>query len=236
VPLLRVRAELATPVALMEPLHLDGVLMAQRLGADRERLTRSCEAEHIATAPIPVVHLDHAGARAYLTSAAEPAPEARRLGEHLTRKRDADDWDYLSRPVNIASGALRDVCLRFPVIATPWLEWWAIGDRQGVRKVIKGVHAVGMLRRHGYGEVLGWDVIVESAVDADVDAAVAAVLVGSGRARRNLPAAWCEAPEVLERVPIAPPYWHPATWTEGVKVGRGTGLAQSVRERLVRLR
>lgn len=226
-PVLRVRATLHTPIALAHPLHLDGLLAAAAVTpADRERLARTSDPLAIHLPPIPLMALDHAGEHIYLTSEMEAAPEVRRSAEHVTRRRDPLDLDYLTRPIETRSGPGRDVLLRFPTLETPWVEWRCVAHRRPLLLLLRRrVEQIGMLRRHGYGVVQEWEVErVEEPVDQ--------VLVVGGRARRHLPVAWCDAPEIVERVPVRAPYWHPSTVVDGVRAGRLTGLSESLRSRL----
>jgi hypothetical protein len=221
-PRLRVRAYLSAPVALTAPLHLDGLLVSCAEVVAGRHVTRTCEAGEIVRPPIPLCAVSLLGRSAYLGSAAESAPNARRMSEHLTRRRDADDLDHLTKPVDTRSGPGRDVMLRFPILLTPYVEWQAVGSRRPMLKLLRRrVQAVGMLRRHGYGVVERWEIeSVEESPDT--------VLVSRGRARRNLPVEWLEAPEVVERVPLSAPYWHSATVGDGVLAGRLTGLRPDV--------
>lgn len=223
-PVLRVRATLQAPIAVADPLHLDGLLAAAAVTpADRGRLARTSDPAAIHLPPIPLMALDHAGGRIYLTSEMEAAPGARRSAEHLTRRRDPLDLDYLTRSIETRSGPGRDVLLRCPTLETPWVEWRCVAHRRPLLLLLRRrVDQVGMLRRHGYGIVSQWEV-------ERVDEPVEQVLVLAGRARRNLPASWCEAPEVVEPVPVRAPYWHASTVVEGVRAGRLTGISEALR-------
>lgn len=223
---LRVRAYLAAPVALTDPLHLDGLAAAVARGASRGRLARTSDGSEIVRPPLPIVALTHAGHQIHVCTAAEVAPDARRSREHLTRRRDGADLDYLTERVDTRSGPGRDVMMPYAVWLTPYVEWWCVGGRQGVRSMIeRRVTHVGMVRRHGMGSVARWEF-------TRTDESPCSLLVQRGRARRNLPTAWCEAPELVERVPVSAPYWHPSVFVPGVMVGRQTDLAAEVRRKV----
>lgn len=226
---LRVRAYLHTAIALIDPLHLDGIAVAVARGQEMSRLTRGSDANRIARPWLPIASIEYAGYAIRICTAAEMAPDARRAREHLTRRRDGTDLDYLTRSVETRSGSGRDVMMPYAIWLTPWVEWWCIGQRQGIRSMIaRRVTHVGMLRRHGMGSVARWEI-------EKMDAAPASMLVQSGRARRNLPRDWCSQPEAIEIVPVSPPYWHPASRTAGVAAGRFTDLSGPIRERIDRL-
>lgn len=229
-PLIRVRAYLSAPLALTEPLHLDGLLVACSHGVAGLHLTRTCAASDIVRPRIPVLDLHCRGQTVALCSAEILPPEARRTSDHLTRRRDGEDLDYLTAPVATRSGPGRDVMLRFPIVETPWVEWLAVGRRgKPIRSVLgRRAQSVGMLRRHGYGVVREW---TADKVEGQIEAAI----VAGGLARRNLPASWCDAAEVIENVPTRAPYWHPAMINHGVRAGRRTGLHPDVIDALGRL-
>lgn len=229
VPVLRIRAYVTTPVALTEPLHFDGLAAAVARGASKTRLTRADDGRDIVRPPLPIASITHGGHELYVCSAAEVAPNARRSREHLTRRRDGADLDYLESKVDTRSGPGRDVMMPYPVWLTPYVEWWCVGTRQGVRTMVaKRTTHVGMLRRHGMGEVSRWEIEV-------VEGDPVAVLLAGGRARRNLPREWCEAPEVVEHVPLSAPYWHPSVRAAGVRAGRLTGLASALEAKVTAL-
>jgi len=227
---LRVRAYLSAPVALSEPLHLDAIAASCAPGVRGQRLTRTCDAADIVRPRLPIASVTCAGHEVYVCSAAEVAPDAQRSREHLTRRRDGTDLDYLSAPVDTRSGPGRDVMLPVSVWLTPYVEWWAVGDRRGVRKLVeRRTTHVGALRRHGYGAVREWAFERMDGTDP------IGVLVTCGRARRNLPTAWCTMPELVERVPVSPPYWHPSTVVDGVLAGRHTDITDDVRGKMAGL-
>lgn len=221
-PVLRVRAYVDVPVALTEPLHLDALMVACSDGVSGQHITRSCPAEDIIRPRIPACSLTYGGHAVVLCSAEVLPPEARRRSEHLTRRRDGEDIDYLDRPVDTRSGPGRDVMLRFPVVETPYVEWWCVGRRKAVRRLIaRRIQSIGATRRHGYGVVRRWEI-------ETTDEPVSSVLVAGGVARRNLPAEWCDSEEIVESVPVAAPYWHPANVVPGLRAGRRTGLTDGV--------
>lgn len=230
-PVLRVRAHMQTPVALRDPLHLDAIMVARADGIAGRHITRSCPAAEIVRPKIPVCAVTFGGHTVALCSSEILPTEGVRRSEHLTRRRDGGDLDYLAAPIETRSGPGRDMMVRFPTVETPYLEWWCIGTRRGVRKLLSSrVAAVGMLLRHGYGRVHEW------VVDTMPDDPVSVALVAGGVARRNLPASWCDSDEIVEQVPISPPYWHPSSVAPGLRAGRRTGLAADLLRELDRVR
>lgn len=222
-PVLRVRAHLETPVALSTPLHLDSI-MAQCSDGMSDHVTRSDDAAALRQPDIPCAWLPHSAGRIHVASAAEPSPDAEYRAEHLTRRRDAGDLDHLTRRIETRSGPGRDIMLRFPAIAAEYLEWWCVGRRQAVRRLLgRRVRHVGRMRRHGYGAVREW------VIDA-IDRPPSDVLVRDGRARRNMPADWLDAPAITEQVPVRAPYWHASTRFDGIAAMRPAELSSRIRK------
>lgn len=217
-PVVEVIAHLGAPVVVTDALHLDGILSAVHPDCVGGGLTRTCAEDEIARPPIPLVARSAYGEEVYLCSAEEWPEGARRRSGHLTRRRDGDDLDRLTKPVQTASGPARDVLLRFPVVEAPWVRWIAVGGPEGIERLIRRARSVGSQRRQGYGEVLRWEVR-EMAEAKPMEA-----IVSSGAARRHLPAAWCEAPEIVDVGAVRPPYWHPSSRGPRVRRGTPTGI------------
>lgn len=227
--LLRVVARLGSPVVLREALHLDAILAAVHPSCVGGLLHRGSDASEIVVPPLPLATLRACGVVVHMASADQWPPEVRRRSGYLSRRRDGDDLDHLTRPVQTASGPDRDVLLRFPSITAPTVSWLAVGDRRGVQELLRRVGAVGALRRHGYGAVLEWTVREEEGDPASV-------LVASGVAQRHLPAEWCEEPESVVLGAWRLPYWHASVVGPRVSRGTPTGLRAEVREGVGRLR
>lgn len=224
--LLRVRAYLLTPLALTDPLHLDGLASSCHPDVRGGRLTRGSDAANVVRPTLPIASITHEGHKICVCSAAEVAPDARRSREHLTRRRDAADVDHLAKPVHTRTGPSRDVMLPYAVWLTPYVEWWCVGARRGLKKLMatRTTH-VGAMRRIGFGAVDRWQFDATSGDPAEC-------LVLAGRARRNLPIAWCDAPDVVEQIPVTHPYWHATSRADGVRQGRATGLVPEVLAKL----
>jgi len=220
-PVVEVVARLGTPVVVTDALHLDGILAAAHPDCVGGHLTRTCDASEIIRPRLPIVARSAYGEEVYLCSAEEWPADARRRSGHLTKRRDGEDLDHLTLPVQTASGPGRDVMLRHPVVEAPWMRWIAVGSVQGIRKLLRRAEAVGSLRRHGYGMVLAWEVRKQDGV-APIE-----VLIAAGAARRHLPAAWCDAPKIVDVGAIRPPYWHPCSRGPRVRRGVPTGLHET---------
>lgn len=219
-PVLRITARLGGPVVVRDALHLDGILAAVHPDCVGGALHRASDASEVIRPPLPIVVRRFEDDPVHLASAEEWPEDARRRSGHLTRRRDPDDLDHLTRPIQTASGPDRDVMLRFPVVEAATVSWVAVGDRSGVVSLLKRVPAIGSIRRHGYGVVLGWDVEVVRGADP------ASVLVSRGVARRHLPASWCEAPQAVTVGAWRAPYWHPSSIGARVTRGTPTGLRE----------
>lgn len=219
-PVVEVIARLGAPVVVTDALHLDGILSGVHPDTVGGHLHRGADPSEIIRPRLPVVSRSLYGEEVYLCSAEEWPAEARRRSGYLTRKRDGDDLDYLTQPIQTASGPGRDVLLRYPVVEAPWVRWVAVGSRRGILTLIRRAEAVGAIRRHGHGavlagagDVLGWEV-------RRLDMPALEVLVAGGLARRHLPAAWCDTPAAVDVGALRHPYWHRASY--GPRVRRGT--------------
>lgn len=226
--ILRVTARLGAPVALREALHLDGILAAAHPDTVGGHLHRASDAVEVRRPRLPVLSKRIRGEECHLASAEEWPEGASRRSGHLTSRRDGEDLDHLTRPIQTASGPERDVMLRFPVVEAPTVSWWCVGDRQGVGKLLRRVEAVGALRRHGYGTVLSWDVERVNGTMEPVE-----VVLHGGVARRHLPASWCDGAESIDVGATRVPYWHSSSVGPRVRRGTPTGLAPDVLEALV---
>lgn len=224
-PLLQITARMAGPVVLYDALHFDGLMVACHSGRGGAPIGRGSDASEIVRPSIPVASLTYGGATVRLCSAAELAPDARRYGAHITRRRDGSDLDYLTRPINPRSGTDRDVMLRLPAAASSYVRWYAVGRRRPVKQMLRRCHAIGAVRRDGFGAVASWEV-------EEIDGPSSLALVAHGRARRHIPAAWCVTPVDVQRLPLAAPYWHPSSVAPAVSLGATVELAREVARRL----
>jgi hypothetical protein len=214
---LLVTAHMLTPIAGVDPVHLDAILVAATTGA---RLTR--EDALPAIPALPVVHLEMHGERVYLCSSWQFPDGARQGRETMTKRRDGEDIWHLRAPFTPSSGPGKNYQL--PVITTEaaTVSWLCVGRREGVRKLLRYARAVGSKRRHGYGAVARWT--VEEAPRPAMD-----VLLDGDVAERFLPRAWLESEEMVERGACCPPYWHPGRVVERVRPGWRCVLRGDVR-------
>lgn len=224
-PLLEITARMAGPVVLYEPLHFDGLMVACHSERGGAPIGRGSSPGEIVRPTIPVASLTYGGATVHLCSAAELAPDARRYGAHITRRRDGADLDFLTRPINPRSGTDRDVMLRLPAAASAYVRWYAVGRRRPVKQMLRRCSAIGAVRRDGFGAVASWEV-------EEVAEPLSLSIVAHGRARRHLPASWCTDPVGVQRAPVVAPYWHQSSVVSAACVGAPVELAPEIVARL----
>lgn len=106
-----------------------------------------------------------------------------------------------SPSVNVGAGPHKAWRLPFPARLASEARWYALGDLDAVRDMLRYVHHLGKLRHHGAGEILGWDV---APWDADWS------LVRGGRPMRYLPWGWPDVDGHRVVAALRPPYWHSA--------------------------
>lgn len=180
-------------------IMLDSLLMAAV--AVRDRLP-PVTVQRVDGIDIPVKR--SACGRLYLCSEARPA-----FDEHeqrfQNRRHPLVESLRLSamNRVDIALGPERSY--RIPYTAShvegDRLEWWAVGEDDGVRALLGLVHGLGRRRAAGYGRVLSWTV-------EPCEAWPGFPVMRSGRPLRPLPMDW---PGVTDAAPayrtLLPPYW-----------------------------
>ena len=229
--LLRVTAHLDGPIATRQPVQLDAVLMQAHPYLSGKAVTRATPEADLEEPSISVHRLYHGGTRVFLCSGWHFPATARRGVEHIVKRKDGLDLDDLEHPWNPALGPGKNRCVPMPLLLTPTVWWFAIGRREGVKKLLRRVHQLGGLRAHGYGRVRSWE------IDAIADATLDSVLVtADGKAARHLPAAWAIDPPATDAGSWLPPYWHPCRIGHRVPEGNRCNLAPAVLGRVAECR
>jgi hypothetical protein len=231
VTLLVVTAHMQTPVSMPNALHLESVLMATRPSPSSVRLQRSTPIEDIEDPAIPVARITVRGHVVYMCSAAMLPDETAVAREWITKRKDPTDAFLLDAPYSVSSGPDRNYCLPVPVHETATLAWVCVGNRKTIRSDLRRYCTqLGAKRRNGLGRVARWE------CERLTEGSPEDVLLSGGRARRFLPAAWCEWHSGAEVGPCRPPYWHPARWIERVVPGARCVLRDDVLAAARRLR
>ena len=73
-----------------------------------------------------------------------------------------------TKKVETTKGAYRNARLPKKIIVTPKIDWYVIGDKDEIRRLLSSVTHVGAQRRIGYGSVARWE--VEDCQDAEFKA------------------------------------------------------------------
>lgn len=216
-----VRAELASPLVDAGPIHLDGLLaLAWALRHDTPPIDRRTTPSEVEQPHLPLMRVRARGAMCWVCSAAiEESPTAP-AAIWQTKRRDPEDWGWLSRPVNVASGPGKDHLIRRGARTVAAVHWLAVGDRREIVRSLRllwgreqSPHgALGPVRRSGAGQIASWS--VEHAEHTAEDCLMSGDLV-----RRHLPAGWVVEAERWTRGSWRSPYWLPAHQERVAMVG-----------------
>lgn len=208
--LLRVVAEMATPLAGSARLNLDGLLIAAAAGP--KPLGRGEPLPVIP--PMPLSRIEHDGEWVFATSNIGFPRGAKRTQTGMTAKRDGEDYWWLRRKVVVGGGPSKDRMKPVTLTVSADAGWLVHGDRAEITSLLDRITSLGALRAHGYGRIRRW--IVRDLGDAPAEDAVS----GDGIALRHLPAAWnaiSDSPRL--RLPVRPPYWHRGNLVEATPAG-----------------
>lgn len=120
--------------------------------------------------------------------------------EHLTKRRDAQDIEALTRRVVRGTGPDRDQMVLIPTKEAAVVTWDLIGDRREVLSLTRQLRAIGAMRKQGHGRVRRWTC---------ENIATFSLLDGEGRTRRHLPVEVVRGADRIDQGTTEPPYWHP---------------------------
>lgn len=68
------------------------------------------------------------------------------------------NWGKRKPKFDTSQGAEKSYDLPLFLRLTPRIDWFAVGDRQEVERLLSGVAGLGKKRGHGYGQVTRWEV------------------------------------------------------------------------------
>lgn len=212
---LRVEIHLIAPLYLTgQPLHLDALLAFERVRHEPGRSSgphsvawEPTEAEEVSL-PLAVLH---DGPRWwYRCSAAWPTGTGSRQfwgkrfdGQHL-------DMVDMGKATQVVTTLGPFKAMKVPVEAAmvPSLVFWAIGERERVKRGLKRLRFLGKKGAQGYGEVSRVEV---ETVDAEPTIWDLDWRREDGRPARNLPATWARERGLQVEgeitAPLRPPYW-----------------------------
>ena len=224
--LYRVVAYLDTPLVWHRGLNLDGLCVAA-LNEDDVHITRQTAViPELPHTPIP--WLRHHSRRVYLSSDALLPAGTRFERTYLSKRRDRDDIQRLTRPFNRGGGPDRDA-LKTGRIALTGLVAWQVWtkDHEWLQKLLsQRIQALGGMRRHGYGRVSEWRIAPVAGGHPDM------ALVDEGITLRALPIGWLQTPVMPTRLPICPPYWHSSNVEMAAPVGSKSELSNEIIRRV----
>ncbi len=200
--LLRVTAKLAAPVAVNNPLNLDGIVLYAALrenGNFDQSVSRGKSAPVIDFDAVPVAVSDFEP-RVFMSSDLQHAGEGRK--GKFVRKRDGVDFHHMKRKVHTGGGPWKDMMKSISMVVAECVWWHCVGDRRVIQSLLdKHITHVGALRAQGYGRVREWGISAEAG-----DSSLA--VCRDGRLLRTVPASACDCDSVPVLLPVRPPYWH----------------------------
>lgn len=201
--IVRVTAHMSAPIVAHDVIHLDALLCFAHPSCRGRKITRGTRGDQIHMPELPLARIRHGGQWVYACTVERYPDTARRNREHFTKRKDEGDVAARGTTWTPSAGPERNYHLPVVTIETPECHWLAIGDRNGIRKLLRYVDHVGSHRRQGYGMVSRWEV---ERIVADQ----ALVLAGAdGLAARHMPRAWTNHTETSDSGRWLPPYWHP---------------------------
>jgi hypothetical protein len=198
--MMRVTADLATPVSYVEPIHLDAVLawvMVWRILHGRSDVE-----DVIDDVSIPVARATVHGCPVWEATSLFPATE---IDPEIVRYRKRPPEPELiewGEPCKLRMKQGRFRAYDIPLLVRPVrsLSGLVHGSEAGVRKLLEHVSHVGKKRSQGYGRVLRWSV-------EPVEIDEFPWRMANGGPSRVIPVA-----EPLGLQGYRPPYWHREWW------------------------
>ncbi|QJW38790.1 hypothetical protein [Cellulosimicrobium protaetiae] len=223
---MQVRAHLAAGIAQAAPwgIALDGLLAAELWARQKAEhraagrpYVRALERDDPPDLDLPLARCQPVdGPWHWAATCAHPDQHHERLDVRTwTGRVDARALEQVAPelPKTVSQRQGRYRARRMPLLVTPTtsVTWQAVGDLDGVRKLLESITSIGKKRASGEGHVLAWEVTAAP----ELDKLTAAHLHPDGSLGRPTPEA-CRRllGDVVDggrgRAGIRPPYMHPA--------------------------
>lgn len=197
-----IRLNVSAPVIATEDIHLDGIFYAVSPAAHNKnihltRLTHSCDVPDL---PIPIDCLYKDGCYIYCCSTAEFI-NGQRITDTMTKRKDGIDYMYYHSQKTPKKGIDKDWLIKLYGVCCEQVRFLVSSSNyNALARYVRRIHSIGGLRKQGYGEVVGYDIVPRS------DLTYKDCVIENGRAIRNIPQ------KMLTRscsasVRIRPPYW-----------------------------
>ena len=155
---LKITAEIETPISIQQYLPLDGLLMAIRA---KEMRLPPPEIEQHFDIQIPVLRNERGFYHASFGRGIEikgGADQSWRRRRFPLREAALIATDKVGKiPVNM--GPQKSVNIPLYTRIIPKIEWWCVGDLQGVSDLLAHCLSLGRERNHGFGSVASWNVV-----------------------------------------------------------------------------
>ena len=220
--LVRVVFEMASPVILTDPLHLDAIITAVHPDAVDTTLVRTMDAKgSIKGLSLPLERAGLPASWVWCASAAYFPDTAKPFSGKYCRRKDEYDADWIGKNVLTIGGIYKNRVAAASGVATPEVCFLAVPtDTDELLALCRKVQGLGRLRASGYGMIRG--VRLERVTRDWRDA-----LVYAGKAMRTLPAEMLTSP-AGKSVRIRPPYWARTDRVEGAEPGDEAVLSPEV--------
>lgn len=226
IELLRVTAELRAPIVVDHDVHIDGLLAFAQVLRHRDKypqsLDRTTPIDNIKRVPVPLQRCDIDGRGVWLASAAELADDAEAQSAYLTRRKDGEDVEHLTKKFHRSQGPGRDILERRQAVAVSSVSWLCCGHRRSIMQLLDLVHHIGARRRHGYGDVARWSVDPAEFDPVDI------VATGRRSVARHVPIDWWSSASQITRGALEAPYWHPHAQEPVAAIGSKATLRDDV--------
>lgn len=220
--LTRVVFEMASPLVISDPLHLDAIIMAVHPEAAETALVRTMDAnEKFTPIQLPLERAGIDGDWVWCASAAFFPDTAKPYSGKYCRHKDALDGDWLKKNVMTVGGLYKIRVAGITGITTPEVCFLAATEQQEeLLALCERVRGLGRLRNHGYGMIK--KVRLEPVTRDWRD-----VLVYGGEAMRTLPHSFVTNP-CHQQIRTQPPYWARTDRMKGVEPGDTAKLSSEV--------
>lgn len=158
---LKITVRLGSPVMLSYPwIMLDSLLMHLALERDHPGLLASLDPRNPVDldVPLPLAMVRVGGAYLYKGSCSRFSEGVKASTMQVRKHVSPDDVEYLASPpkrLDIVRGAFKAYDMRMTTINARECTWHAVGDRDGVARLLENLDGLGKKRAIGYGRVLG---------------------------------------------------------------------------------
>ena len=219
----RIVFDMVTPVITTAPIHLDGLLSAVHPAMHNLDISpnRFSKTDCLRVAPLEIDSVKIGPCWVWCCSAGEYDDNAVPFHDKFNKRKDCNDYTYLSGRITPRTGPGKDCMETAYGIACQSISFlFSAPKSKEVERVAKRIHNIGSLRKMGYGQVKGFRIEETGLGWKDV-------ILQDGVAVRNLPGTMVDTDELIS-VHVRHPYWMPANMEDGVMAGMPCRLKEGV--------